>query len=230
MPEFKGFSAKTRNLTQVPAEFFTDLLPQLGDLDEIKLLLFLFWYLQNRDENTGYASLSELTSEPLLAQLFGDDEKLLETRMSTAIEKVVAQQVLLRGRKDGQDYLFFNSPRGKALQEGLESGEWQPAGATAGALSMATRRPDIFKLYEENIGLLTPLMSDILIDAEKTYPVDWIADAVKIAVERNARNWRYVESILRSWKEKGRNEKDQRPAAEGRKRDSEGEFGEFIRH
>ncbi len=230
MPEFKGFSAKTRNLTQVPAEFFTDLLPQVGDLDEIKLLLFLFWYLQNRDENTGYASLSELTLEPLLAQLFGDDEKLLEIRVSTAIEKAVAQQVLLRGRKDGQEYLFFNSPRGKALQEGLEKGEWQPAGATVGALSMATRRPDIFKLYEENIGLLTPLMSDILIDAEKTYPVDWIADAVKIAVERNARNWRYVESILRSWKEKGRNEKDQRPAAEGRKRDSEGEFGEFVRH
>jgi DnaD/phage-associated family protein len=230
MPEFKGFSAKTRNLTQVPAEFFTDLLPQLDDLDEIKLLLFLFWYLQNRDENTGYASLPELTSEPLLAQLFGDDEKSLEIRVSTAIEKAVAQQVLLRGRKDGQEYLFFNSPRGKALQEGLEKGEWQPAGATAGALSMAARRPDIFKLYEENIGLLTPLMSDILIDAEKTYPVDWIVDAVKIAVERNARNWRYVESILRSWKEKGRNEKDQRPAAEGRKRDSEGEFGEFVRH
>ncbi len=230
MPEFMGFSAKTRNLTQVPTEFFTDLLPQLSDLDEIKLLLFLFWYLQNRDENTGYASLSELTLEPLLAQLFGDDEKLLEIRVSTAIEKAVAQQVLLRGRKDGQEYLFFNSPRGKALQEGLEKGEWQPAGATVGALSMAARRPDIFKLYEENIGLLTPLMSDILIDAEKTYPVDWIADAVKIAVERNARNWRYVESILRSWKEKGRNEKDQRPAAEGRKRDSEGEFGEFVRH
>jgi DnaD/phage-associated family protein len=230
MPEFKGFTAKPRNLTQVPVELFTELLPELADLDELKLLLFLFWYLQNRDENTGYASLSELLSEPLTEQVFGGDAGRARARVSAAIEKALAQKVILVANKDGQDYLFFNSPRGKALFDGLQNGEWLPGDETTGGLSIATQRPDIFKLYEENIGLLTPLISDILVDAEKTYPAGWIADAMKIAVERNARNWRYVESILRSWKEKGRNEKDQRPATEGRKRDSEGEFSEFIHH
>ena len=78
--------------------------------------------------------------------------------------------------------------------------------------------------------MLTPIIADTLVDAEKTYPAGWIEEAMKIAVERNARNWRFIEAILRSWKEKGRDEKDQRPSAESRKRDSEGEFGEFVRH
>jgi len=35
-------------------------------------------------------------------------------------------------------------------------------------------RPNIFKLYEENIGPLTPLIADALKDAEKTYPPEWV--------------------------------------------------------
>jgi DnaD/phage-associated family protein len=65
-------------------------------------------------------------------------------------------------------------------------------------------RPNIFALYEQNIGPLTPMLADLLRDAEATYPADWIADAMKIAVENNKRNWRYVEAILKSWATEGR--------------------------
>jgi DnaD/phage-associated family protein len=116
------------------------------------------------------------------------------------------------------------------LLKGLQSGEWQPDAGLGSTFPLPENRPNIFTLYEQNIGLITPLMAETLTEAEKTYPLDWIEEAVKIAVERNARNWRFIDAILRSWKEKGRNEKDQRTAAESRKRDSEGEFSDFIRH
>ena len=69
-------------------------------------------------------------------------------------------------------------------------------------------RPDIFKLYEQNIGLITPLISEQLKSAEAEFPSEWIADAIKIAVENNVRRWSYISRILVSWQERGRNGKD----------------------
>jgi DnaD/phage-associated family protein len=230
MPAFKGFSSKTQTNIQIPPEFFTEVLPNISDTDELRLILFVFWYLQKRDENTGYVTLEELSQEPVISTIFSLDGKLSIGMLNSAVNGAVKDGILLRGEKEGVEYLFINSPRGAALQKGLESGEWIPGTGGTAVLPVGEPRPNIFTLYEQNIGLLTPLMAETLVDAEKIYPAEWIEEAVKIAVERNARNWRFVEAILRSWKEKGRNEKNQRTPAEGRKRDSEGEFSDFIRH
>ena len=47
------------------------------------------------------------------------------------------------------------------------------------------------------------MIADILRTCEKEYPYEWISDAVGEAVINNVRSWRYIESILRSWKENG---------------------------
>ena len=65
-------------------------------------------------------------------------------------------------------------------------------------------RPNIFSLYESNIGGLNGMISDILVEAEKTYPPDWIEDAIAEAVKNNVRKWNYVDAILKNWTEKGR--------------------------
>jgi DnaD/phage-associated family protein len=65
-------------------------------------------------------------------------------------------------------------------------------------------KPNIFKLYEENIGPLTPMLADILRDAEKTYPESWARDAFEIAVKNNHRSWAYVQGVLKKWQENGR--------------------------
>jgi DnaD/phage-associated family protein len=230
MPNFEGFTGKSKLNIQIPEEFFTRVMPELDDPDELKGILLVFWYLQAREENTGYATRAELLAEPLVADAFGVDIEEREKKFSNAIEKAVKHGVFLSARQDEEDYIFINSPRGKALLQGLKTGDWQAQGTGLPTVSLADERPNIFTLYEQNIGVLTPIIADTLVDAEKTYPAGWIEEAMKIAVERNARNWRFIEAILRSWKEKGRDEKDQRPAAESRKRDSEGEFGEFVRH
>ncbi|QLQ07827.1 MAG: DnaD domain protein [Anaerolineae bacterium] len=65
-------------------------------------------------------------------------------------------------------------------------------------------RPNIFVLYEQNIGLLQPIIADELRDAELRYPADWIEDAFRIAVEQNKRAWRYIRAILERWATEGR--------------------------
>ena len=79
-------------------------------------------------------------------------------------------------------------------------------------VALITERPNIFAMYEQNIGPLTPLLSDILRDAENTYPTPWIDEAMRIAVENNIRNWKYCEAILKRWTTDGKTEKKPKPA------------------
>jgi DnaD/phage-associated family protein len=84
-------------------------------------------------------------------------------------------------------------------------------------------------MYEENIGPLTPLAADALKEAEKEYPTGWIEDAMRKAVKNNARNWRYVETILKRWQREGRYErKDRQDAEKDRRRHVEGEYTDFV--
>jgi DNA replication protein len=65
-------------------------------------------------------------------------------------------------------------------------------------------------LYEENIGPLTPIIADTLKEAEELYEAEWISDAIEAAVKNNKRSWKYVEAILKRWKEEGRGKKQDR--------------------
>jgi DnaD/phage-associated family protein len=76
---------------------------------------------------------------------------------------------------------------------------------------------DLFAAYENNIGPITTMTADALTDAEKTYPVQWIMESIRLAVENNKRNWRYCETILKRWKTDGKDDgrgkpKQQTPA------------------
>lgn len=65
-------------------------------------------------------------------------------------------------------------------------------------------RPNIFVLYEQNIGLLSPLIADELKDAADQYPAEWIEAAFREAVQQNKRSWKYIRAILRRWETEGR--------------------------
>jgi DnaD/phage-associated family protein len=65
-------------------------------------------------------------------------------------------------------------------------------------------RPNIFALYEQNIGLLTPLIAEDLKDAISHYPEEWIEAAFREALQHNKRKWSYISAILRRWETEGR--------------------------
>jgi len=70
--------------------------------------------------------------------------------------------------------------------------------------------PNIFVLYEQNIGMLTPMIAEELREAEEQYPGEWIEDAIREAVNLNKRSWRYIVRILERWTTDGRDENAQR--------------------
>lgn len=64
---------------------------------------------------------------------------------------------------------------------------------------------DVVGFYEENMGVLaSPLEIENLKGALEEFPIEWVRDAIREAVENNVRKWRYVEKILITWKAEGR--------------------------
>jgi len=63
--------------------------------------------------------------------------------------------------------------------------------------------PPIFKLYTDNIGILTPIIVERLKEMEGEYPAEWIPRAFTEAVEHNGRNLKYISAILDRWKREG---------------------------
>jgi DnaD/phage-associated family protein len=146
---------------------------------------------------------------------------------NAGLERSVDRGSLLQVERDGENWYFVNSPRGRAAAQAFAAGKLEiPTVATA----EPRQRPNIFKLYEENIGALTPLMADALKDAEATFPPEWVAEALAIAVKNNKRNWKYVEAILKRWKEEGHvQEQDRRDTQELRGRDVTRKVDEFFK-
>jgi DNA replication protein len=153
---------------------------------------------------------------------------LIAAEIKSGLEKAVRRGSLLKVLKDADVYFLLNSPRGRATVQAIENGTWNPK--TSGSAS-PVERPNVFNLYEENIGALTPLIADALKDAEELYQPEWIADAIELAVKNNKRNWKYCEAILKRWKEEGRGEKqDRRDTEKDRRKYVEGKYSDFIEH
>ena len=233
MPPFTGFPAGKVRMTPVPGPFFSELLPEIDHLGEMKVTLYALWFLDQLETPVRYITRAE----------FAEDERLVGALgpggLDEALERAVKRGTLLKvslasGSAADADsaltYYFMNTPRGRAAVQAIQSGQWRPDLQDHPPVSLESERPNIYRLYEENIGPLTPLVADMLREAEQTYRQEWIEEALQIAVKNNVRRWKYVETILRSWQEKGRDGTTQRDSEKDRRKYVEGEFADFIEH
>lgn len=231
MSTFSGFPAGKIRLTAVPNAFFSELLPTIDHLAELKLALYSFWYLSRAEGDFPYFSRDELTQDSLLMEALSGMLKG-EEALDDALERCVSRGTLLKATLEmggeSQSFYFLNGPNGRAAVGAIEAGKWRPSGESEAPVELRLERPNIFNLYEKNIGPLTPMIADRLRDAEQTYPEDWIVDAIQIAVDNNVRKWRYVEAILEDWMETGKDGREDRGDTErARRRYRQGQFADF---
>lgn len=232
---FQGFAEGNGRFTPIPNRFFDDLLLDIDHLGELKITLYLFWQLSKVEKSFRFLRMSEIIKDKLFMKGMGDSEKTALHYLEESIQKAVHRGTMIGATIDlsqGQETLYFiNSPRGRAAVEAISRGEWKHSGDPMEPVELTPERPNIYLLYEENIGPLTPMIAESLGNAERTYPDFWIQDALRVAVENNKRNWRYVEAILDRWQKEGRDEREDRQATEkDRRRYIEGEFSDLIEH
>lgn len=188
-------------------------------MDELKVTLYAIWRIAHMDGP--FRSLCETDFD-------AKDLGLSAEEIAMGLEKAVQRGSLLKSQYEADTFYFLNSPRGRAAAEAFAKGNWR---ASAQIKSAPPERPNVFKLYEENIGPLTPLIADALKDAEQTYLEEWIAEAIELAVKNNKRNWKYTEAILKRWKDQGkRNEtKDRQDPIKNPDRYTDSQFSEFLK-
>ncbi len=211
MKKFEGFPARME-YTPLPNVFISGLLPHINDIAELKTTLHVLTRLYRKKGYPRYVSFQELlTDESLMSGLKAEGESP-EIVLQNALEKAVGRGTLLplAMEKDGTsgNVYFLNSIANRQVIEKIQNGELELTGLkTAGKKYVPPEElPDIFTLYEENIGILTPMIADELREAEKLYPREWISDSIKEAVLYNKRNIKYILKILENWAAEGKND------------------------
>jgi len=221
---FSGFP-NSGLATVIPNLFFSQVLPQIESVEEL-VVSFYFFFAQNApSEGNGrgraprLVTLRELEADRALAQALTRLSDAGAEALSRGLQLAVGRGTLVRAhvvsRGIGEEAFAVNSPtnrRALATLEGADLTLDEPLPPADGSTA-----PNIFALYEQNIGSITPLIADQLRDAEGAYPPEWIRDAFKEAVALNKRNWRYTERILRRWEVEGRDNEEA-------ERDPEGEW------
>lgn len=208
MQGFAGFPAGKLGTTPVPNLFFSELLPLVDNLAELKVILHLFWLIGKKQGQLRYARLDELLHDRRLLEGLASAKAGGEAALRGALERATVRGALLhvtvqRGAVN-EEWYMVNSASGREVVEKLRNGELDLLANLAEEVRLEVERPTIFTLYEQNIGMLTPMIADELRDAEKHYPAEWIADAFRESVTHNKRSWRYVVRILERWRVEGR--------------------------
>lgn len=239
MEKFKGFPEGKMRMTPVPEVFFRQLLPHIDDLNELKLTTYIFWRLDQVEGAFRFLRRRDLAQDPILLQGLDHDPQAAQHALDQALECCLRRGVLLYAVVDNQagpdEFYFVNSPKGRAAVRAIQSGQWRPGDPGQPSFEPPVERPNIFRLYEENIGSLTPLMAETLGEAEDTYPIEWITEAIEIAVKNNKRTWRYIDAILERWQREGKHghkgqKQDRSDDSQAGRKYIEGDYSEYVEH
>ncbi len=205
MTDQPGFPAGVR-FTPVPDPFIKLALLEM-DAAELKASLYVIWLLHQKKGYPQFVTLDELLADPVLVRGLARPDLPGDEALRLALAQAVSRGTFLKAPvvKDGdrRELFFLNSEAGRKALWQIQIGKL-PLGRPLRTREAPPEMPNIFKLYEENIGLLTPIMTDELQEAEKTYPASWIQEAFEEAVALNKRNWRYISRILERWAQEGK--------------------------
>ena len=211
--KFQGVPTGQLLFTSVPNVIFSELLPLLDDAAALHVTLHIFYLLSQKKGSPRYVTFDELRADETLMRAL----EYKAQHLTRGLEKATAQGALLQAETDGAAWYFFNTPEGRKNSAQIERGEW--SAMTRRAPPPAELTPNIYKLYEQYIGSLNPIIAETLQEAEQEYPPDIILDAFRIAAENNARSWNYVNKLLVAWTRNARSMRDEtarRPASKRR--------------
>lgn len=201
---------------RIPMTFLTTVAPQITAIEELQVCLAVFRLMaaQGGDEAP--------IGEPAILQ----DAPLRSALRQTGIQSDAREQILrglelavgrgtlirftVRRQHRGGTWFYLNTAVNRRTIEAMERGALPVPTTLWNDLTpgkVAVDPANVYRLYEQNIGPLTPLVADQLTTAASEYALDWIEDAIREAVSYNRRSWRYISKILENWQAHGRNER-----------------------
>jgi DNA replication protein len=236
MKQFNGFPARME-FTSIPNIFLSSLLPQITDIAELKTTLHVLAVLYRKKGYPRFVTFRELLGNAsLMSGLKGiadSPDEVLRKSLEMAAERGTIIHIVLDRDGTSEDVYFLNNESNRQTVVKIQNGELKLSGLKPKGQTYveAEDKPDIFTLYEQNIGMLTPMIADELREAEKLYPQNWIVEAVKEAVNQNKRKWSYIAAILEHWATEGRSDGtyQRHPKKTDPGRYFKGKYGHMVR-
>ena len=178
MPDRQLSSSQSKtDFISLPDSFFTQVVPKIQDLAELKVVLYVSYLILRKQEHPYLVTYRELLSHEPIATM---GEETLRQALNSAVEHGTLLYSTLNINGVLEDTYSLTEDRS------------QPSAI------------NIFTLYEQNIGIITPMIAEELKEAEKIYPLQWIEEAFKEAVTLNKRSWKYIARILERWASEGK--------------------------
>ena len=200
---FQGFIKGVRYIP-VPTPIFGELLEEIKDINELKIVLRIIRLIHDKKGLERCITLNELLADRVLANsLDSSDIDSRGTQILQALETSQNRNIFIKveGQNKSTSLYYLNTEFERQavghvsnLPPPSEFEPWEPLGD----------RPNIYSLYEQNIGILTPMVAEKIGEAEQRYPPQWIEEAISEAVALNSRNWRYISRILERWETEGK--------------------------
>ena len=180
--------------TSLPNVFFTRLMPKIQDIAELKATLCVLYLLNRRREYPRFVTLAELLSHSDLTGVI--EEEALCHALSLAVDQGIISRATLDIDGKPEEAYFLSTESGSEAMDNIRGGRVPT--------SKVVPQGNIFALYEQNVGMITPMIAEELKEAEKLYPEQWIRQAFREAVMMNKRSWRYIARILERWASEGK--------------------------
>jgi len=206
---FEGFP-KNVHVTPVPDPVLGFILQEITDICELKVTLRGFWLTHQKKGHVRPIHTDEFLKDNVLHVGLRDQGTPVEDCIIKGLDLSVERQTFITYSSFSSNdryYLINTEAHRQAIENPTESNfpRLEHFSETIHPVEpILTQRSNIFSLYENNIGTITPILADQLRQAETDYPWIWIEEAFDIAVNQNARNWAYISAILRRWTDEGK--------------------------
>lgn len=195
--DFKGFN-KNVQYVPVPAPVFDSILEEITNISELKLMLRIIWLIQIYNRKPPLITEAEIISDKIVSKTIGPPNVIQELISTLESHGIISSSIK---KTDHLKVIFLNSEkiRNQIMKSDILLQENQPDPWNGNS-----DIPNIYLIYEQNIGIITPHIAELLKESENLYPIDWIEDAIKQASVQNKRSWAYVSSILNRWEIEGK--------------------------
>ena len=222
---FRGFPTKTE-FNSLLDFFFTQVMPQILDVTELKVTMSIFYLLNHKREYPPFVTYEELLSRAI--SMPGIDEEALRHTLDLAVNhgSILRLNLKVNGKLAVAYFANIESDR-----EAIDNIKHRGVSTGKEGTRQALQRSNIFALYEQNIGIITPMIAEELKEAEKLYPARWIEEALKEAVMLNKRSWKYVARILERWASEGKDSGEDRQGVKKGSPDKyiKGKYGHLVK-
>ena len=197
-----------QKMIPVPAQLFTEILPRLHNESQLRATLYTWYAIMSKGSGQRYVYLSQLLTDPVLLSWFthlggknGIQRGLDQScREGIFLQLQIGEDDKILAPNDESGARLITDMKSESVAHHNQSRDSSPE-----TNYERTVVSNVVEKYENEIGMLTPVIADMIAIAEQMYPTTWILEALDIAAQSNARSWKYVAAILARWKNEGKN-------------------------